>query len=247
MKRKDKGIVVNIKYSTYYRMYHDESFDHEVKMQQILWKMLADEMPTDRGARVLDIGCGFGFALSALRKNGYINTKGLEVSFDQYKVAKEKGLDIILVDNTIEWLKEKKEHFDVILLLDVLEHLPVDLQPALCKEIRNRLKAGGKLIITTPNASSPIAMRYRYIDYTHFSAFTEKSLSHLLMEAYFDEIRFIFTPPTRPSLRFWRRGWAKNFRPQLVRWLWQQVLFAELPHEDVSKIPTGPNLFVVAQ
>ena len=57
-------------------------------------------LPTDKDAAILDIGCGVGFFLWFLQKNGFTNTSGIDVSPEQVKVAAKfgvKGLHLCLM------------------------------------------------------------------------------------------------------------------------------------------------------
>ena len=46
-----------------------------------------DCLPTDRGKRILDLGCGDGKFLFYLQENGYVNIEGLELSSQQLSSA----------------------------------------------------------------------------------------------------------------------------------------------------------------
>src|SRR5947209_5222173 len=64
-------------YSIYYTRFHDESAEHAEQMARYHWSIIADAIPPDKNARILDIGCGFGFALRALCNAGYSNISGI--------------------------------------------------------------------------------------------------------------------------------------------------------------------------
>jgi len=78
--------------------------------------------PYARGNRVLDIGCGEGGVLIAFQRAGYQCT-GLEYSWERLNYAREMGNPAIrLMHGDIEQFIAA-EQFDVILMLDVIEHL----------------------------------------------------------------------------------------------------------------------------
>ena len=92
---------------------------------------------------ILDLGCGDGLFLSlhpALRK------VGLEMSKEAVHKAKERGLDARQFDFEHEKLPFKDDEFDIVTLLDVLEHT---FDPA--TELRNASLAGKRVVITVPN------------------------------------------------------------------------------------------------
>ena len=58
-------------YSIQYARFHDDSEAHARDMERHLATVLGSRLPEDRSAAILDIGCGFGFALRTLRALGY--------------------------------------------------------------------------------------------------------------------------------------------------------------------------------
>ena len=235
-------------YSLHYRQFHDDSDDHAMRMADWLCEYLGPELAVDRTTAVLDVGCGFGFALRALRKLGFMNIRGLETSAQQAKVATDAGFTVSVVDDSIKCLRDLKKSFGIILLLDVLEHIPRAMQIEMARCVREALMPNGKVILTVPNANSPLAARWRYIDFTHHCSFTEHSLSFVLGSAGFSEIRIDNSKGVgRPPLRLWRRDQRAALRRWLVRFAWSQVYAAELPaDQNVRKISFESNLKAIA-
>jgi cyclopropane fatty-acyl-phospholipid synthase-like methyltransferase len=64
---------------------------------------------------ILDYGCAVGFLMEGFRELGYKNVYGYDISDWAVAQAKNKGLNILN--------KVKKRAFDVIICLDVLEHM----------------------------------------------------------------------------------------------------------------------------
>ncbi|PIE52552.1 hypothetical protein CSA37_05920 [Candidatus Fermentibacteria bacterium] len=98
------------------------------------------------GGRLLEVGCACGFLLDHLRKKKW-NVTGVEVSPLAAEYASEKlGLEV--VNTTLEKAEFPAGSFDVVLLLDVLEHLhrPFDT----LAEIGRILKPGGTLTVQCP-------------------------------------------------------------------------------------------------
>lgn len=93
----------------------------------------------------LEAGCGFGYMTFALQKLGY-NFIGTEVSEYVVKKAKELYGDIFY-NTDIKFLKPS-EPFDVIISLEVIEHLADPLE--FMKSIKELLKDDGSALITTP-------------------------------------------------------------------------------------------------
>ena len=71
-----------------------------------------DCLPTDKTARILDIGCGDGKFLFFLHKKGFTKIEGLELSSQQAEEAREKCKMsyIHVVDDTVSFLLGKTKN-----------------------------------------------------------------------------------------------------------------------------------------
>lgn len=96
--------------------------------------------------RWLDVGCGAGALLRAARRHGW-DVTGTEVSSPAAQALRAEGLEILLGD--LRELDVGRGRFDVVSLVEVLEHVPdPDEQLAACREL---LRPGGVVYVTTPN------------------------------------------------------------------------------------------------
>ena len=137
------------------------------------------------GTNLLDIGCAQGFFLFSASKAGY-TTKGIEISQDAAAYAiKEFGLDVEA--KPFEELRFPENHFDVVTLWQVLEHVPYPLM--MLKEVHRILKPGGLVVASTPNIGGIPAkiLRKRWWDIKrlHLNQFTTKTLANILQNAGF--------------------------------------------------------------
>ena len=235
---------MSLDYSLHYRRFHDESEAHAISMAEWLGIYLREDLPEDRSSPALDVGCGFGFALRALRAAGFRNVRGVEVSAHQAGIARRGGFDVSLVANTIGYLKENRCRFGIVLLLDVLEHIPVGEQIEMVHTIREALLPGGRLILTVPNANSPLAARWRYIDFTHHCSFTEHSLHFVLRSAGFENVQMDHEKGIGAfPKRWWQRERRNALRKWIVRYVWLQIFKAELhANENIDEICLELNL-----
>ncbi len=173
------------------RMYQDKKSDYYSSTRTEILSLVPEGVN-----RVLDIGCGTGQTLSMLKeKNLCKETVGIELVASVASQA-SKIVDKIYVLNV-----EKSElpcelgEFDLILLLDVLEHL-VDPWGFLLKlnSLSNYLSKKGKFIISLPNARHfnlvlpLLAGSFEYVergilDKTHLRFFTKQSAIALIKSA----------------------------------------------------------------
>lgn len=74
--------------------------------------------------KILDVGCGEGFTLSMLKKKCIgKNIKGIDYSVDAINIGKNLFPDIDLCVGNIYKLPYKSNSFDLVMCLEVLEHL----------------------------------------------------------------------------------------------------------------------------
>ena len=153
------------------------------------------------GGKILDIGCGYGFLLSYLDKNIW-KCYGIEPSDLAATVAKSKGINVFSkFVNTCDSINER---FDVIIMLDVIEHL-LDPNEMIQKAI-GLLSKEGTLIIGTGDISSFNAKigqaNWTYFcSYEHISFFTKESLIRLLSNFNFANLNIKYIP-YRPGFIF---------------------------------------------
>ena len=179
-----------------------------------------------RAARVLEIGCGAGQTVRWLRETDRIERAwGVELFESAAVLAREHFEEVIVGDaeSLVDTVFEGKR-FDLILCLDVLEHM-VDPWKFLLR-VQRSLVPGGKLIISVPNIRCarvlwPLMMRgeWQYaddgiLDRTHLRFFTRQSAialastSSLRVEQCIGSVR----PNTRLArLDRWTRGWLRDF------------------------------------
>lgn len=98
-----------------------------------------------RSSRLLDIGCGAGQEFKWMA--GFGKVEGLETHPPTCAVARQTGNEVHLGD-VEKGTDFPAASFDLIFMLDVLEHLEKD-GPVLA-ECRRLLKPGGHLLITVP-------------------------------------------------------------------------------------------------
>ncbi|MFO7773548.1 MAG: class I SAM-dependent methyltransferase [Dehalococcoidia bacterium] len=140
------------------------------------------------GTYLLDIGCGEGFFLFNAAGAGYA-TKGVELSQDAAEYARrEFGLDVEA--KPFEELRFPEDHFDVVTLWQVLEHVPYPFM--ILKEAHRILRPGGLLALSTPDIKGVpariLGRRWWNIRRLHINQFTTKTLASILENAGFRDI-----------------------------------------------------------
>jgi len=127
-------------YNDFYRELSviDEEANNFNKIKYFLPKLLGDE-------HFLDIGCGHGGVCSELINKGF-NVSGIEINDEAINSLQTKGYKTYRRDITKPLNINSK--FDIIFILDVLEHLFDPVQ--LLQEAKNITKINGYIIVTIP-------------------------------------------------------------------------------------------------
>jgi len=98
--------------------------------------------------KVLDIGCGDGLFLTALKEKG-VEAVGVDISDVAVKKCREKGLNVVLLDANDSSMPFSDKSFELVVLSDVLEHLynPDDI-------LIEAKRLSKKVLISVPNFNS---------------------------------------------------------------------------------------------
>jgi 2-polyprenyl-3-methyl-5-hydroxy-6-metoxy-1,4-benzoquinol methylase len=102
--------------------------------------------------RVLDYGCGMGFLMRHLLDKRY-RVAGLDFSADSVEgVRKKFGSEPgFLGADLVDAYVARSETFDVIFVVEVIEHLDDAYLAATMRNVRNLLSEKGIVVFTTPN------------------------------------------------------------------------------------------------
>ncbi len=192
--------------------------------------------------RLLDVGCSTGNFLEIMNTLSGWELHGIEPNPHASEYARNQlGLNVIT--GLLDDVEYPEEHFDVITLWHVLEHLN-DPSKTL-QRLQKLLKPDGLLVITTPNLDSFDARIFGkyWIGYElprHYYVFSLESLDDILRQAGFKllETRYIYGSHAAfmSSLRFWLRGQKISSG---LRSVTESVLFS-----PPTRVLTSPYFFI---
>jgi SAM-dependent methyltransferase len=146
-----------------------------------------------RDLRILDVGCGDGLFFERLERYGHV--EGVEA--DGALVADPRWRGRIAVGRLGEGFEPGPVH-DLVLMLDVLEHIADDVA-ALCAA-RRALRPGGRLVLTVP-ALPVLWSRHDEVN-EHHRRYTRRGLRRSLVASGFEveELRYFFAWAVGPLL-----------------------------------------------
>jgi 2-polyprenyl-3-methyl-5-hydroxy-6-metoxy-1,4-benzoquinol methylase len=129
---------------------------------------------------ILEIGPGLGEFISFLNDRKIVNIdiadndKGvLGYIKRKFKIRKSFYVKDLSRNKNLK-------NYDLIMMMQVLEHIPVSKHKAVLKLLFNALKRRGILLIIVPNANNPLGIVERYSDIQHTTSFTSQSLIDLV-------------------------------------------------------------------
>jgi 2-polyprenyl-3-methyl-5-hydroxy-6-metoxy-1,4-benzoquinol methylase len=146
----------------------------------------------ESASSILDVGAGVGTTLRWI-KTVYpdARTTGVELNAE-LRIKLASNADVALIGG-IEDLLSELQSYDLILLLDVLEHLVDPL--AILRKLSTLLRPGGHMVVSLPNVahlsiSLPLLLGRRFsycdagiLDRTHLKFFVEETAVNLLNDA----------------------------------------------------------------
>ena len=163
--------------------------------------------------RILDAGCGEGVLVEEFRLKDYL-TEEIDINYKSEYVHRGNILDMAYSEDS----------FEVVLLLDVFEHLSFEDQSKALFEIKRILYSQGKLLISIPNLAH-LNSRFQFylrgqldrtdIEINHPGERSLKENIKILENAGFKIIRMKGITLTLPFI--YRRVICRN--PAIFKWL----------------------------
>lgn len=199
--------------------------------------------------RLLELGCGTGNVLEALAPFG--ETVGMEVDETLRAAARRRGLDVRPGALPATFVVEPG-WADVVLLLDVLEHL--DDEAATLETARALLRPGGVLLVTVP--AYQWLWTFHDVTLGHRRRYTARRLRrvvdaagfHVDRVSYFSTLLFPAIAAVRLLHRLTRRKAHDLSRPpRLLNSLLERLFAAERHVVPTPGLPFGSSIVLIGR
>lgn len=199
-------------------------------------------------ARILEIGCGTGHNLEMLSRFGAV--EATELNESARKLASRRFGRAIQPAALPDLSMFPPSSFDMIALLDVLEHIPDD--EASLRAIRSVLKPGGKLLVTVPG--NPWMWSAHDVAHHHHRRYRKSQLRQVAESAGFavellspfNTLLFPAVAAARIGGKLLRRESADDSMPSKpVNALLRSVFSLEAPLLGRVPLPFGVSLIAV--
>ena len=181
--------------------YTDSTFRRKVEYIKYNFGALIHNTKKDKDVCVLEIGPGRGEFVKYLNDNEIKNIDIVDNDKEVLNFVKEKFyVTNAFLSGNLTSINNDLRKYSVIILVQLLEHLPPKVYFSFIKTLYSKLKPNGSILIVVPNANNPLGLVERYGDLQHENSFTEQSLIDLVhgsgIDNYNVEIKAYSIPPT---------------------------------------------------
>jgi SAM-dependent methyltransferase len=179
------------------------SFEDEFRgSDEAIQERLRAYVPIFEGASdVLDIGCGRGELLHALKAAG-IAAKGVDANGEMAAIARERGLDAVQGDALSYVASRADASLGGIVATQVVEHLEPSYLIHLLAAASQKLRQNAPIVLETINPACWLAFFSSYIrDLTHVRPIHPETLQYLLRAHGFDRVEIRYSAPVSEHVR----------------------------------------------
>ena len=169
-------------------------------------RILLNAIPSGKKVKVLDVGCGDGFISRKLFKKIPVHSiSGVDIhlSNDQIDELSSQG-DVVSYSNDYRELKIR--FYDLILMLDIIEHIEND-GAVLFEIIDKYMEDNGNIVITAPAFQYIYSAHDKFLE--HYRRYNRKELLALIrrnnLECLCSGYLFISLLPVRSLLVFFEK------------------------------------------
>jgi len=143
--RKNEGEIITV-YQKWAALYDKDNDDLLGTVSQPTAVQFFQEFVKDKKLKIADIGCGTGLVGQELKKSGFIDFDGIDISQEMIDIAYGRGYKALFLGNLNESLPFKSKSYDAALCVGVFTHGHVGSDRL--SELARIVKSGGIICFT---------------------------------------------------------------------------------------------------
>lgn len=218
--------------------------------RKIIAGLIREQVAPRPGARILEVGCGTGSNIALLQQFGTVEA----IEPDDGARAIAAGRTGVLVQGGLlpDGVVLDDGAYDMIVLLDVLEHIPNDREAL--GSLRSKLKPGGKLVLTVP--AMPWLWSEHDVAHHHQRRYTAATLEKVVCDSgfkvrhrtHFNTMLFPLIVAARALGKLTgREGGDDAMPPRPINRALEAIFAAESAWVSRRSFPVGVSLGLVAE
>ena len=218
--------------------------------RKIIDSLIRNKIAPAPGARILEVGCGTGSNLAVLQRFGIVDA--IEPDDGARALAASRSGIAVKGGLLPDGVEIEDGTYDLIVLLDVLEHIPDDL--GTLRALKPKLRPGGRLLLTVP--AMPWLWSAHDVAHHHQRRYTASTLKAVLDNAgfrvrhrsYFNTFLFPLIVAARVVGKVTgREGGDDAMPPAAINTILERLFAAERGWVSRIGFPFGVSLGVVAE
>ncbi len=218
--------------------------------RDIVARLIERQAEVKRPLRILEVGCGTGSNLELLKRYGQVDA--IEPDDPARALASARSGVAVKGGLLPDGVQLEDGAYDLIVLLDVLEHIPDD--KGTLAALRSKLASGGKLMVTVPAA--PWMWSAHDLAHHHQRRYTARSLTEVFQAAgfrvsyrsHFNTVLFPLIAAARIAGKLLgREGGDDTIPPKPLNRLLRGLFGAERHLVGRAALPFGVSLALVAE
>lgn len=131
-------------------------------------EFLIKKLSNENFNSLIDVGCGDGRLVKELMHD-FPNKNIWGIDYSEEAISLAQVLNKSGKYQQKDITHDTEETFDIVTLIEVFEHIPLELADSFIRGVSNHLKSNGILYVTVPHSNKPV-------EYKHYRHFTVESL-----------------------------------------------------------------------
>ena len=168
---------------TNWKEWDSNDFGKESNLDSAYYKNILNLLKFKKNFKVLEIGFGNGSFLGFSSRKGF-DISGIEINENLVELAINKNFTAY---SSIDKINANIK-FNLIVLFDVLEHIPGDEVEQFLNKLNAHLEDSGLIFLRFPNGSSPLGLDNQHGDVTHCNIVTMPKLNYWCVNSGFKVI-----------------------------------------------------------